>query len=99
MTAAKARGTVLGSARAGHWEGREAARLEGAKKGNAVSAQVRREKSMAAVADLLPTIKDLRTKGESLAAIAAHLTAAGHQTTRGSAWTAMAVKRILDRQK
>lgn len=99
LAAAKVRGATLGSARPGHWDGREQARLEGSKRGSAVSVKVRREKAMAAVAELVPTITDLRAKGESLAAIAEHMNAAGQQTTRGAKWTATAIKRILDRQK
>jgi len=97
LAAAKARGTVLGSNRPGHWQGREEARLEGARKGSAVSAEVRHQKALAAVADLVPQMKELRGKGQSLADIAAHLNTNGQQTSRGSLWTATAVKRVLDR--
>jgi len=99
LAAAKARGAALGSNREGHWEGREEARLEGAKRGNAASAQVRHEMALAAVADLAPTMQELRAKGESLAAIAEHFNAIGQQTARGSKWTATAIKRVLDRQE
>jgi DNA invertase Pin-like site-specific DNA recombinase len=97
LAAAKARGTVLGSNRPGHWKGHEDARLEGAKKGNAASAEVRRAHALAAVADLAPTMKELRNEGKSFAAIAEHMNATGQQTTRGSKWTPTAVKRVLDR--
>lgn len=97
LAAASARGTALGSNRAGHWDGRESARLEGAKKGNAVSAEVRRQNAMAAVADLVPTMKELRGKGKSFGKIAEHLNTTGQQTARGGNWTATAVKRVLDR--
>lgn len=99
LTAAKARGTVLGSARPGHWEGREEARLEGAKKGNQASALVRHTQALEAVADLVPEMQALRAKGETFASIAAHLNATGQQTSRGSQWTPMTVKRVLDRSK
>lgn len=97
LAAAKARGTLLGSAIPKHWQGREAARLEGARKGNEASATVRRAKAVAAVADLLPEMQARRTAGESLAAIAQALNDAGQTTARGSNWTAMQVKRAIDR--
>jgi DNA invertase Pin-like site-specific DNA recombinase len=97
LAAAKARGAALGSARPGHWEGREEARREGARKGCEVSAQVRREKALAAVADLAPAIKGLRDEGKSLGEIAEALNAEGQQTRRGSKWTGTQVKRVLDR--
>jgi DNA invertase Pin-like site-specific DNA recombinase len=97
LAAAKARGTLLGSARKGHWTGRESARLAGAKLGAQRSAEVRHEKSVAATADLLPTIRERRTAGDSLRDIAATLNAEGQRTVRGRDFTAMAVKLILDR--
>ena len=54
-------------------------------------------KSTAAVADLLPEMLTRRTAGESLAAIALALNAAGQRTARGAEWTAMQVKRAIDR--
>jgi len=97
LAAAKARGTILGSARPGHWEGREQARLAGGRKGLALGREVIRRNALAAVADLMPKIQELRGKGETLANIAAHLNAEGQQTRRGCQWTAIAVKRVLDR--
>ena len=97
LTAAKARGQVLGSARPDHWEGREDARLMGAKRGNQASAAVRRQKAMEAVSDLLPGMQAGRAAGASLAAIANELNAAGHKTTRGNVWTAQGIKLVLDR--
>ena len=97
LAAAKARGTALGSDRPGHWNGREGARLAGLAKGREIAAVVRRDNAMAAVADLVPTMTDLRAKGERFATIADRLNADGQQTRRGSQWTPMAVKRVLDR--
>jgi DNA invertase Pin-like site-specific DNA recombinase len=97
LAAAKARGQILGSARPDHWEGREESRLAGARKGNEVSATVRRAKAMEAVADLLPLMQERRTAGASLATIAGELNAAGHRTQRGNDWTANGVKLVLDR--
>jgi hypothetical protein len=50
-----------------------------------------------AVADLLPTMKERRAAGVSLAVIADELNAAGHRTTRNNLWTAMGIKLALDR--
>lgn len=97
LAAAKARGTLLGSARPDHWEGREDARQAGAKRGNVASAKARRASAVAAVADLLPDMQARRAGGESLGTIADALNAAGQKTARGSVWTAMQVKRALDR--
>lgn len=97
LAAAKARGTKLGSARPGHWTGREDARLIALAEGRKRSAEVRAEKAVKAVADLLPEMRQRREAGESFAGIAEALNAAGQRTTRGSNWTAMQVKRVLDR--
>ena len=97
LAAAKARGTLLGSARPNHWADREHARQAGAKAGNAASAKVRQASAVAAVADLLPDMQARRAAGESLAVIADALNAADQRTARGSNWTAMQVKRALDR--
>jgi len=97
LAAAKARGQLLGSARPDHWVGREDARQAGAKAGNVASAKARRMSAIAAVSDLLPDMQVRRQAGESLAMIADALNAAGQTTARGSVWTAMQVKRALDR--
>jgi DNA invertase Pin-like site-specific DNA recombinase len=97
LAAAKARGQKLGSARPGHWEGREKARLAGAKAGAIVSANVRAKAAAEAYADLLPTIQELRGKGKPLSAIADELNVQGHTTRRGKRWNPVQVARILDR--
>jgi DNA invertase Pin-like site-specific DNA recombinase len=97
LQAAKARGQLLGSARPGHWTGREAARLQGAKHGAEVSAKVRRERAIQGVADLVPDMQAQRQGGASFGTIARALNEAGHRTTRGNEWSAMGVKLALDR--
>jgi DNA invertase Pin-like site-specific DNA recombinase len=97
LAAAKARGQLLGSARPDHWKGRQASRLEGARKGNEVSAAVRRANAIDAVADLLPVMQERRNAGASLADIAGELNKAGHRTQRGNDWTRNGVKLVLDR--
>lgn len=97
LAAAKARGQLLGSARPGHWRGRQEARLNGLAKGRLQSAHVRSVMAREAIADLLPEIRRRRQAGATLAAIAEALNIAGHQTVRGNKWSAMQVKRALDR--
>ena len=97
LTAAKARGTKLGSARPGHWDGREDARLQGSAKGAKVSAAVRTKAAAEAYVDLVPQMKQLQSEGHSLRAIAETLNTDGHTTRRGKAWNQVQVKRVLDR--
>jgi DNA invertase Pin-like site-specific DNA recombinase len=95
LAAAKARGKLLGSARPGHWEGREQTRLAGLEKARAVAIGVRQAKAKDAYADLVPVLTDLRGEGLSLAAIADRLNAEGHTTRRGRPWNPMQVSRVL----
>jgi len=97
LAAAKARGTLLGSQRPGHWEGREDVRLAGLEKGRQASAAVRREKAAEAYEDLVPTMRQLRDAGQSLAAIAERLNADGQTTRRGRPWNGSQVLRVLGR--
>ncbi len=97
LRAAKARGMKLGSARPGHWDGREQARLRGAAKGAKVSAAVRAKAATEAYVDLIPQMKQLRSEGRSLRAIAESLNAAGHTTRRGKSWNQVQVSRVLQR--
>jgi DNA invertase Pin-like site-specific DNA recombinase len=95
LAAAKARGVALGSARPGHWDGNEQARLAGLEKGRAVSAAVRSQRAREAYADLQPIMAELRAGGASLQAIADKLNSDGHTTRRGNQWTSMQVARVL----
>jgi DNA invertase Pin-like site-specific DNA recombinase len=97
LAAAKARGTKLGSARPGHWEGREAARTAGGIKGLARSAQVRAQAAQEAYSDLVPAMQALKAAGKSLRAIAESLNNEGHTTRRGKPWNVVQVMRVLDR--
>jgi DNA invertase Pin-like site-specific DNA recombinase len=97
LGAAKARGALLGSARPGHWEGRERARQQGARKGAIVSAQVRSKAAVEAYSDLRPMMEAMRTGGASLQAIADKLNADGHTTRRGKRWNQVQVARVLQR--
>jgi len=97
LAAAKARGTLLGSARPGHWDGREEARLAGARAGAVAASKARREKAAEAYTDLVPTVTGLKAKGLSLRAIAAKLNTDGHTTRRGRPWNPVQVARVLER--
>jgi DNA invertase Pin-like site-specific DNA recombinase len=95
LGAARRRGVKLGSAREGHWDGREDRRLVGAKRGAVQSAAVRAKKARDAYADLLPIIKPLRDSGATLQAIADRLNSEGHTTRQGKTWQPTQVMRLL----
>ena len=95
LTAAKARGVKLGSARPGHWKGREAARAAGLKKAIKVAATANKKAADEAYIDVVPQMKELRGEGQSLQQIADRLNADGHTTRTGKAWSATQVMRVL----
>lgn len=93
LAAARKRGTKLG----GHRPGALPNATEGRAKGRAVRAA----KATTRAADLLPVIEDIRRAhagdGLSLRQIAADLNARGISASRGGAWSAVQVKRVLER--
>ena len=95
LQAAKARGTKLGSNRPGHWAGREHLRQAGQRNATKAAALANRETRIGIYSDLLPLIKDLRSQGITLQAIAAKLTELGHETRRGKPWNHVQVLRLL----
>jgi DNA invertase Pin-like site-specific DNA recombinase len=97
LAAAKKRGIKLGSARPGHWRGREERRLAGAKAGAKAAGLALAMAAEEAYGDLRPIVAELREKGHSLRAIANELNSQGHTTRRGKPWNAVQVGRILDR--
>ncbi len=97
LSAAKRRGTKLGSARIGHWEGNEEARLKGAKKGAIAAGVKHKEAADAAYEDLIPLVLQMRGAGDSFRKIATALNEMGHTTRRGRAWCGTQVMRILVR--
>ena len=97
LQAAKARGTKLGSARSGHWDGREDARNAGLVKARAVAAKTISSAAREAYADILPSMQQLRSDGATLQQIADSLNGEGHTTRLGAQWNANTVKRVLDR--
>jgi DNA invertase Pin-like site-specific DNA recombinase len=96
LAEAKKRGTLLGSSRPGHWDGREQARLDGLAKGRAVAAGVVSRQAREAYADIRPVMVEMRANGLSLRAIAAELNAQGHTTRRGKTWNPMQVSNVLE---
>lgn len=99
LQAAKARGTKLGSAREGHWQGREDARLNGLKKGRTRSAKVQTELAQKAHAELRPIIAALRGQQLTLDEIAERLNADGWTTRRGHKWNRVTVCKFLSKCK
>ena len=88
LNAAKARGVKLGN------PANLCRQLDGSAKGNAAKTA----KAVKRAADLLPVIAPLKADGASLRQIADGLNRCGVSAPRGGEWTAVAVKRILDRQ-
>jgi len=97
LTAAKARGVSLGSARPGHWDGREDRRAAGLEKARERSAAVRSGFAAEAYSDLLPRMVELQSSGMSLRKIADAMNAEGHTTRNGRPWNQVQVKRVIDR--
>ena len=85
LDAAKARGVKLGN------PANLCRQLDDSAKGNAAKADKR-------AADLLPLILPIKAGGASLRQIADGLNRCGVPAPRGGDWSAVAVKRILDRQ-
>ena len=97
LAAAKRRGVKLGSARPGHWDGREQKRQAGLRKAHRAAGEAHREAFDAEYADLFPVVKELRDEGHTLQAIADALNDQGHTTRRGRPWNRMQVSRVLKR--
>jgi DNA invertase Pin-like site-specific DNA recombinase len=95
LAAAKRRGTKLGSARPGHWDGREDRRLAGLQKARRNSIASKRKAARNAYADVVPMVKELRDSGLSLRAIALRLDAEYYTTRHGRAWNPVQVSKVL----
>lgn len=93
LAALKARGVKLGSARPGHWEGREQSRRDGLSKARIAARAARRDAAKRAIEFLLPSITAMRTDGLSFNQIAKRLNAEGLTTRNGKNWSPMAVLR------
>lgn len=95
LAEAKKRGTLLGSARPGHWAGREERRMAGAVNGaigrRAAAARVRGKR----YERVLPAVVECRSRGLSIAGVARALTDAGIVAPSGKAWTRRMVQTCL----
>lgn len=90
----KTQGVALGSARPGHWEGREHLRgWNGCKHKEAIISHRFRQ----TYAHVLPLVETLRERHETTLQIANALNARGFKTPRGCEWTPTQVARILDK--
>jgi DNA invertase Pin-like site-specific DNA recombinase len=89
---AKQRGVLLGSARPGHWEGREDRRDP--RRASQAAAVARHKATLDTYAFLMPTIRESRTNGQTFQQIADTLNANGHATRSGKPWTATAALRV-----
>ena len=99
LAAAKKRGVKLGSARPGHWKGREHQRQSGLRKAQKAAAKAHSDAFNDEYADLFPIVAELRDNGLSLQAIADELNEQGHTTRRGKPWNRMQVSRLLNRSE
>jgi len=102
LQAAKARGVKLGSAREGHWDGREDRRREGARKGLPIAvkaaAEARMKKALDAYSVLFPRIIKMRDEEKlTLSEIAKRINAEGHQTRARLPFTPTMIIRLLKR--
>jgi DNA invertase Pin-like site-specific DNA recombinase len=85
LTAAKARGKVLGG-----YRGKSVPDA-------ALATAARQERADAFAADMAPLARRYQAEGKSLRAIAAAFDGEGYRTPRGGAWTAQAIKNLLAR--
>ena len=101
LAAAKRRGTKLGSARPGHWDGLESKRRKGSRvglpKAVAAASEARRQRATDAYGFLLPSLQAWRSEGLSLQAIADRLNQQGQVTSTGGPFSATAVYRAMQR--
>jgi len=92
----KAKGAQLGSARPGHWDGREHRRgwngIPAARK-----LAMKREKLNLSYAESLPVIRVLKERAATYLEIASALNAQGIKTPRGHIFTASAVCEVIQR--
>lgn len=93
LTAYKARGGLLGSARPGAHRLTGGANVEASRRAGVAS----RDAADEAYSDLAPTVRELRESGLSLREIAVRLDEEGHTTRRGKPWNKVQVMRVLER--
>jgi DNA invertase Pin-like site-specific DNA recombinase len=94
LAAAKARGVLLGSARPGHWEGREDLWLAAREKASRAAKAARDAQSAPIYDAVQPIIREMREQQKSFRRIADHLNQSGFTTVKGSAWNPVQVRRL-----
>ena len=94
LAATKAKGTLLGSSRPGHWVGHEEQRRAGGLRGSAAAGRWHAKAARAAYSDLVPLIREMRSGGATLLAVATKLNEMGHTTRRGCRWNQSQVMRV-----
>ena len=101
LTAAKERGVKLGSAREGHWKGREELRRAGIRKGQPkatkAAAEARSQAAREAYSALMPGIVKMREEGRTMVEIAERINAEGHLTRAGKPFSDSMIVRLLQR--
>ena len=97
LQAAKARGVKLGSARPGHWQGREHLRVAATRKAAMAAGEAHSKRADEAYSDLYPIVGTLRARGLTLRRIADNLNAMGHTTRRDRPFGPTQVRRVLER--
>lgn len=93
LQALKARGVKLGSARPGHWDGKE--HLRGWKKAAEASRLAAKERAIQRYEPLVPWIRDLRESGHTLQQIVDELNSKGCRTTRDGPWNVSTLYRVI----
>lgn len=91
LAAAKRRGVLLGSARPGHWNGLEAKRLAGARRGVKRAAELRTQAARSHNGMAVAKALELRRAGMSWMDVAVELNRLGLVTRRGNAWSKSSV--------
>lgn len=92
----KRRGVKLGSARPGHWDGRE--HLRGWR-GSKLANEIKLDRFKKTYGDVIPFVRVLSGRGEGPTIIAKELNKAGYKTSQGKDFTACAVFRIIEKME
>jgi DNA invertase Pin-like site-specific DNA recombinase len=95
LAQAKARGKLLGSARPGHWEGKEEVRLAALSKARERAAELKRNKHLEALEGFRPIISDMLEAGATQQAIADKFNEDGLTTPTGGVWNAVSIHRAI----
>jgi DNA invertase Pin-like site-specific DNA recombinase len=95
LQAAKDRGTLLGSARPGHWDGKEADRKEWLVNAREKANEIRQANAKASHDELCPLMLALKAEGLTQEQIAARLNSDGWRTRQGKEWNTVYVCRFL----